>query len=37
MLIGIPDFRPKEGAPISYYLAAIVQPINLPIVWDEAK
>lgn len=29
----IPEFSIKPGAEIDYYLAAVVQPINLPLVW----
>lgn len=30
----IPEFSLKPGAEISYYLASIVQPINLPLKWN---
>lgn len=30
----VPEFRLKPGAEISYYLGAIVQPIELPLVWE---
>lgn len=35
-LSAIPDFRIAPGAKIESYLAAIIQPVALPLVWDVA-
>lgn len=34
-LAEIPEFRLAPDADITYYLAAIMQPVNLPLVWDK--
>ena len=34
MLTGLPEFRLKPGADMSYYLAAVIQPVELPLVWN---
>jgi cytochrome P450 len=34
MLAGLPEFGVRPGAELSYYLAAVIQPIELPLVWQ---
>jgi cytochrome P450 len=34
MLAGLLEFRLKPGAEIEYYLAAVIQPVELPLVWS---
>ena len=33
MLAGLPEFRLRPGAEIEYYLAAVIQPVELPLIW----
>jgi hypothetical protein len=34
-LANVPEFSIPPNADITYYLGAIVQPIELPLVWNE--
>jgi cytochrome P450 len=33
VLAGLPEFSLKPGAEVNYYLAATIQPVELPLVW----
>jgi cytochrome P450 len=34
MLAGLPEFSLKPGVELNYYLAATIQPVELPLVWN---
>jgi cytochrome P450 len=37
VLAGLPEFSLKPGAEVDYYLAATIQPVELPLVWKAER